>query len=128
LVMSAKQYVRWMKCDGNALFLRTQKLLYELTIQTRDSRRFFLSTCKERLFQYLVEWFEKEKQDGICLRKTRDELSNEIGFVVRTIDRNLKKLSNEGYISLRNGKIFVSRKQYEKMKMHLKQNLTYKED
>ena len=62
------------------------------------------------------------------IQKSRDELANEIGFVVRTIDRNVNKLAAEGYLSLQAGKLYVSRSQYEKLKAHLKQNYTYKED
>lgn len=128
LVMTSQQYLKWIKSDGQALFLRMKQLLFELTNQTRDDRRFFLSTCKERMIQYLVEYFEKEKQNRIRIRKSRDELANEIGFVVRTIDRNVKKLADEDYISLHAGKIYVSKEQYEKLKAHLKANYTYKED
>lgn len=128
LVMTAQVYLKWMKEDGNAFFLRMQKLLYELTNQTKDDRRFFLSTCKERMIQYLVEYYGQENKQRVRIQKSRDELANEIGFVVRTIDRNVNKLAAEGYLSLQAGKLYVSRSQYEKLKAHLKQNYTYKED
>ena len=128
LVMTTQVYLKWMEDDGRAFFLRMQKLLFELTNQTKDDRRFFLSTCKERMIQYLVEYYEQENQQRVRIQKSRDELANEIGFVVRTIDRNIHKLASEGYISLRAGKLYVSRSQYEKLKEHLKQNYTYKED
>ncbi len=37
-VIPANLYREWMKNDGNALFLRTQKILYDLTKQTRNDR------------------------------------------------------------------------------------------
>lgn len=128
LVMTSQIYLKWMKQDGQAFFLRMQRILFGLTNQTRDDRRFFLSPCKERLIQYLVEYYEKENVDRLRIRKSRDELANEIGFVVRTIDRNVNKLEAEGYISIKAGKIYVSHMQYEKLKAHLKQNYTYKEE
>lgn len=128
LAMSSQQYLKWIKHDGNALFLQMQRLLFELTNQTKDDRRFFLSTCIERLIQYLVECYEKERQPDIRVCKSRDELANEIGFVVRTIDRNIKKLEKDEYISVHAGKVLISHDQYERMKIHLKKNYTYKED
>lgn len=125
-VISAQRYLGWMKSDINALFMRTSTLIGELTMQASDNRRFFLSNCRERLIQYFVDLYQTKRKETLCVARTREQLSNEMGFVVRTIDRNVKKLEKDGYLSVRSGKIYISRGQYEKMKVHLQMNLTYK--
>lgn len=113
--------MEWMKHDGSALFLRTQKILLELTRQTRNDRKYLMLECMDRMALYLLEYCEKqysEKQDRIreiFIRRTREELSNAIGFTEKTINRNIRKLADQGFISVNSGKIFISREQYEAM-------------
>lgn len=123
-VIPAAVYVRWMRQDGNALFLRTQRLLLELTYQTRENRKYLLLNCSERLMTYFQEQYEKRQENGeAVIGKSRSEISNATGFCTKTINRNVKKLQEQGYISVEAGKICVSNVQYERMKTYTQENL-----
>lgn len=118
-VIPANLYLEWMKKDGNALFLRTQKILYDLTKQTRNDRKYLMLESMDRMILYLMESYEKEEVcSELCIRKTREELSGAIGFSEKTINRNAKKLEELGFLSLRTGKIYISVQQYESMKQY----------
>ena len=124
-VLPTKQYLRWMKNDVHALYLRTKELVRTLTLQTQNDRRFFLSPCRERLIQAFAKWYEEAGQEELKIKKTRNELANAMGFVVRTVDRNINKLVDEGYITLHSGRITISNSQYQKLKSFLKENFAY---
>lgn len=123
--LAAKQYLLWMKSDVHALYLRTHEIIRNYTVQTQNDRRFFLSPCRERMIQVYAKWYEEAGQNELCLKQTREQLSNTMGFVVRTIDRNINKLANEGYITLQAGRIHINYEQYQKMKQFIKQNFAY---
>ena len=103
------------------LFLRTQNILLELTRQTRNDRKYLMLECMDRMVLYLLEYCEKqysEKQDRtmeIFIQRTREELSNAIGFTEKTINRNIRKLAEQDFVSVHSGKISISRKQYDAM-------------
>lgn len=123
-VIPAARYLEWMREDGNALFLRTQKLLLELTYQTKENRKYLLLNCQDRLMTYFLEQYKKKQARGIMtLQKSRDEISNATGFCVKTINRNVKKLREQGYISIEAGKICISEAQYELMKTYTEEKL-----
>lgn len=118
-VLPSPVYFRWMKRDGNALFLRTQRLLLELTYQTIESRKHLLINCDDRLILYFLEQCEGHREKGdVIIRKSREEMANTTGFHVKTINRNIKKLQTKGYLSIEAGKINISREQYKAMKTY----------
>ena len=118
-----------MKRDGHALFLRTQKILLDLTRQTRNDRKYLMLECMDRMALYLLEYCEKQydrKPDDmqeVFVRRTREELSNAIGFSEKTINRNTRKLADQDFLSLRSGKIFISKEQYEAMNRYVHEKL-----
>lgn len=123
-VIPSRVYLKWMQTDGNALFLRTQKLLHDLTRQTKDDRKYLMLECMDRMALYLLEYYEKQCCTGeVCIRRTREELSNALGFSAKTINRNAKKLEEHGFLSLCSGKIFISKEQYEAMNRYVHEKL-----
>lgn len=118
-VIGASLYLEWMKTDPHALLMRTKETIFIFMQQTQNDRRFFLSPCRERLMQYLVKCYEEHDEDSFLVEKTRGELASAMGFVERTIERNIKKLEMNGLISLQRGKILVSNEQYRKLKEHV---------
>ncbi len=125
----SRAYLEWMKRDGHALFLRTQKILLDLTRQTRNDRKYLMLECMDRMALYLLEYCEKQydrKPDDmqeVFVRRTREELSNAIGFSEKTINRNTRKLADQDFLSLRSGKIFISKEQYEAMNRYVHEKL-----
>lgn len=123
-VIPSAAYFRWMKKDGNALFLRTQRLLFELTHQTMENRKHLLLNCDDRLILYFLNQYEKHQKKGSAvIEKTREEIANTTGFHVKTINRNIRKLQERGYISVRAGKVCISKGQYGEMKAYTRNSL-----
>lgn len=120
LKISANSYLRWIRHDEHALFLRMNNILTTLTFERRMDREYLLMGCKERLIDYLVRFYEKnDKNEKIKVEKTQMELADKVGFNVRSIQRNIALLEKEKMISLENGKMTITRKQYAIMKDYM---------
>jgi CRP-like cAMP-binding protein len=60
LKIPANMYLRWVKNDPNALFLRLRLIVNTLTTERKSDREFLLMTCKERLAIFLIKYYERE--------------------------------------------------------------------
>lgn len=124
IMIPSEHYLRWMKQDINALFLRTSKLMNTLTDENAKERKYSFLECKDRMVIYLVGAYERNVPKGVyVLNKTQTELAERIGFNVRTIQRNIIWLQEKGFILVQKGKITISKKQYEKLKQYMEEYL-----
>ncbi len=53
------------------------------------------------------------------LRQNREQLSEEIGFSVKTLNRNIKKLKEADLIQMQKGKVVIAEAGYLRMKEHM---------
>lgn len=118
LKISASSYLNWIQHDENALFLRLKSVLKILTFERKLDRDYLLMDCKDRLISFLVMLYEKENPTGVGglkVEMTQTELSDKIGFNIRSVQRSIAALEKAGLISNENGKMRVTSEQYEKM-------------
>lgn len=122
LCLPADCYLKWMKQDSNALFLRTKKLMKTLLSEKIDERKNLFLNCKDRLMLYLVHSYEENGngKESYKISKTQAEVADSIGFSVRNVQRSILSLKENGDIDVKKGKIYISNKQY----LRLKKNIT----
>lgn len=122
LKVSANSYLRWIKQDENALFLRMRKIMSTLNHERQIEREFLFMTCKERLIRYLVKYYEKvstEKIRKIRVEKTQMELASNIGYNIRSVQRSVAFLEKQELISNESGKIVISYPQYLRLNEYI---------
>ncbi len=115
LVIPAIDYIEWLKKDVNALFIRTQMLITQLTKQTQTERQLFMMDNNKRLMFFLLGEYAKQNISTANIHYTREQISNKIGCSLRTINRIILSLQEEGLISLNHGKIQVNSEQVKKI-------------
>lgn len=126
LKISANSYLRWIRHDEHALFLRLNNILTTLTFERKMDREYLLMGCKERLVNYLIRLYEKNRQmEKLKVEKTQMELADKVGFNIRSIQRNIAVLEKEGMISLENGKMTITRNQYDAMREYMDKKIGY---
>lgn len=76
--------------------------------------RMFYSTKYVVLNYILTNCAEQSGSGERIVRKTRQEICEEIGMSVNTINRTLQFFRDEGQIEIRKGKIFLDKQKYEK--------------
>lgn len=121
LMLSAKYYSQWVQHDENALLLRIKNIMAMLTFEKKNEREYMFMNCKERLIKYLIKSYEnkKHKNTGIYkIEKTQLELSDRIGFNIRSVQRNIAALEKEKLICIENGKITISKEQFLRLKQY----------
>lgn len=121
LKVSSNSYLRWIRQDENALFLRLNNILTTLTFERKMDRKYLMMGCKERLADFLVKMYEKDITDAegrFKVLKTQNELADKIGFNVRSVQRSISSLENEDLISTESGKVIISQEQYERLKQY----------
>lgn len=127
LVIPAPIYMEWIRNDVDALYMRTKVNMRRLITQTTDARRYLFLEGKERLILYLVRKYEqKEAVTGrkvLHLSHTRNQLAEEIGFSIKTLNRNVKILEELGFIQVDKGKICLTYEAYQKMKEYIDQHI-----
>lgn len=123
LVIPAMYYMNWIRNDVDALYLRSKVNMRRLITQTTDARRYLFLEGKERLILYLVRAYEQaediDENGELYILETRNYLAEEIGFSVKTLNRNIKVLEEEGSIEVRKGKIFINEKLYRNLKSYM---------
>ena len=59
---------------------------------------------------------KKKNHNKLKINKTQSDLSDRIGFNVRSVQRNIAALEKDGLISIENGKITISSEQFLRLK------------
>lgn len=120
LIISRKNYERWIWEDKNALQMDIASMGAYLLEQTRVNRLFLFLQGTDRIIYIFTRSFEKGKATGdFCLDMSRQELAERSGFSIKTVNRSVKKLEEDGFISRKGHKIMISQEQYNRMKEYL---------
>lgn len=124
LRVSTQSYLKWIRHDENALYLRLNHILTTLSSERKIDRGYIFMDCKERLISYLVNLYESEKVTGkgtFKVQKTQGELADKVGANVRSVQRSIAALEKSGLIGLENGKILISKEQYQLLSEKIKE-------
>lgn len=121
LIMHRKDYRRWIEKDTNALLMETKSMGRYLLEQGRKERLLLFLHGRERLFLlFTAEYKALNKAGGQCtIHRTHQEISDDSGLSIRTINRTLKAMNEDGYITYYRGEIKISLEQYQKMQEYL---------
>lgn len=121
----ASCYMDWMRMDVDALFLRTQENVRRLITQTAEARKYLFMDGKDRLMVHLIRKFEQRQPlpQALELRQTRNQMADEIGFSVKTLNRSITKLEELGMIRLQRGKVVIPLEGYGRMKEHVEHHI-----
>ncbi|CVI72144.1 cAMP-activated global transcriptional regulator CRP [Clostridiales bacterium CHKCI001] len=116
LYFSRKDFEQWIACDIHFLRLVSQKVAYKLyrSSYNRGDRLFYPPTFL--LLDYLIKYIKGKKitEKGIILPKTRQQLYEELGITIKTINRTIKRLKEDDLIGIQKGKITMNKIQYER--------------
>lgn len=121
LVIPVAFYMEWLKTDVDALFMRTQENMRRLIEQTSEARKYLFIDGRERLMMYFIRKYEQKQPLGKVLevKQNREQISEEIGLSVKTLNRNIKKLKEAEIIQMQKGKVVISEAGYLRMKEHI---------
>lgn len=125
LIIPTSYYMEWLRNDVDALYTRTKVNIRRLISQTADARKYLFIEGRERLMMHLIRKYEQKRpvKKVLELKQSRDQLSEEIGFSVKTLNRNIKKLKEINLIDIQKGKIVITEEGYLQMKEHIRNDI-----
>ena len=91
-------YLKFLKSNSEYLYRRTQDTLKRVLDDEREKRRYFKLNGIDRINLYFIQHFKLNMIDEVCvIKSTRQEIADEIGFSIKTVNRAIKKLKAKNY-------------------------------
>ena len=121
LYFSRKDFEDWIEKDIHFLLLVSQKVAYKLyrSSYNRGNRLFY--PPQHLLLLYFLRYIEDCHSNVI--RRTREEIHEETGISVKTLNRTIRKLKESGLVGITKGKVTLNASQQEKAREYLKQGM-----
>lgn len=117
------QYLNWMHSDNNALFLRTQMLMRQLSIQTQLQRQYLFVDNRTKFLLALRNECKKQESYPFIIKDTRESLASKVGCSVRTLNRIILSLQKDNIVSVNHGKILINKAHHDKLELSLKDSV-----
>ena len=115
--ITKEAFEKWMQEDIDGLRYESKMMGEYLLTQGKLAREYLFLSGSARLAKIFIEKYEEEARNGILtVNSTRQELSDESGFAVKTVSRAIKSLYEEGLIEKDGKDIVVNEEQYNKLK------------
>ncbi len=126
LVMPAASYLHWLQTDVNALFIRTRTVMRLMTDEAFFERKYLFLSCHDRLLSYLFSSYKEEPgEEYYTVKNTQAETADRVGVNVRTLQRTIRSLEEEDFLTVIRGKMCVSREQYSRISEVMKESLLF---
>lgn len=121
LYFSRKDFENWIAHDIHFLRLVSRKVAYKLyrSSYNRGSKLFY--PPQYLLLDYLVKYLNEVKKQSGIIPKTRQQLYEEIGISVKTLNRTIQKLKVEELVSTVKGKLYLSTEQVQAARDYLEE-------
>ncbi|SHK13802.1 Crp/Fnr family transcriptional regulator [Hespellia stercorisuis] len=116
IAIPKRQFERWLKTDIKALKQEAKAIGEYLLMEGRNGRAFLFLQGSDRLCMLFADLYRNyAKQDAFELKSTRQELAEQSGLCVKTVNRSVKKFEDENLIGRKGNTITITKEQCEKM-------------
>lgn len=113
-------YVKWMRNDTGMLLFRVQNMLRDLLNQSKKERIFVFLSGTQRMYYLFVKMYREYAKDDILeVKSTKEELANLAGIDIRTVNRAIKKMIEDGLLVKDGRSLIVHQSQYDEMQQIL---------
>ena len=118
-------YLDWILHDSEALSFRVKEILRRTFQESQDNRTFLFLDGIDRIILYLTRYYKKNEKNKICIvHIKRQQIADETGFCVKTINRAMKYLLNKELITLNGRKAIIHENQYLQLLELLNKNIS----
>ena len=117
MFMSIEDFEYWIERDIHFLRLVSRKIAKKLYRSSYNQGARFFYSAPYLLLKHIIDYAggaDIAKNGKIVLRRTRNQLNEELGMTVKTLNRTIARLKDEGLISVEKGKIAMTWAQYER--------------
>ena len=111
IAMSAETFLQWMRMDSEFALTVAQMLAAKMYPTSNEAGRVKFLPSLERLHSYLIKRLGSIEADTFILHTSRQQIADDIGTSVKTVNRGVAKLKEAGLIGLLHGKISINKEQ-----------------
>ena len=111
IAMSAETFLQWMRMDSEFALTVAQMLAAKMYPTSNEAGRVKFLPSLERLHSYLIKRLGTMEADTFILHTSRQQIADDIGTSVKTVNRGVAKLKEAGLIGLLHGKISINKEQ-----------------
>lgn len=116
IIWPMESYLNWLQNDSQALFLRTRTIMNSILEQAKNARTYLFLDGMERLMLYMTKYYREHAKDETCTIQTkRQQIADQTGFSLKTVNRSIKELADNGLITKKGREIVISEKQYKQL-------------
>ena len=119
IAMRSETFLQWMRIDNEFALAVAQLLAAKMYPTSNEAGRVKFLPSLNRLQTYLLKRLGDIDTDLFILHTSRQQIADDIGTSVKTVNRGVVKLKDEGLITLLHGKITMNKAQQVAMKNSL---------
>lgn len=109
-------YKEFLKNNSQYLYKRINIILKRVLDEQKHMIMFLMIKSIDRIKIYLIQCYQLYAKGYICvLRITRQQIAEEVGYAVKTVNRVIKKLEEQNLLKIEGQRIIITEIQYEKM-------------
>ena len=116
IAMRAETFLQWMRIDNDFAVAVAQLLAAKMYPTSNEAGRVKFLPSLDRLHGYLLKRLGDIETDLFILHTSRQQIADDIGTSVKTVNRGVVKLKEAGLISLLHGKITINKEQQQMLK------------
>ena len=116
IAMRAETFMQWMHLDNEFAVTVARMLAEKMYPTSNEAGRIKFLPSFERLHSYLLKRLGDIHTDLFILHTSRQQIADDIGTSVKTVNRGVLKLKEAGLITLLHGKITMDKDQQQAMK------------
>ncbi len=116
IAMRAETFLQWMRIDNDFAVAVAQLLAAKMYPTSNEAGRVKFLPSLDRLHAYLLKRLGDIETDLFVLHTSRQQIADDIGTSVKTVNRGVVKLKEAGLISLLHGKITLNKQQQAALK------------
>lgn len=107
-------YIQCLKNNPEILFERTKSITKSVFSEIKVNHAFLMLSAMDRIKIYIAQHYQVSNIDRRCiLTNTRQQIADETGFSIKTVNRIIKKLSEQRLINISGHKLIISEDQYK---------------
>lgn len=121
--MRADVFIQWVQHDAPLAFLLARLIAEKSYPTSNENGRIKFLSGLQKLENYLLRRFQPPAEGVFLLQEDRQQIADDIGTSVKTVNRSVAKLKKEQLIGLLHGKITITQQQYKAMQQTLQDTI-----
>lgn len=118
-------FQQWLSLDRTLPIMLAKKYAKRMWNQSRKKGEHIVLSGINRVIMAITTGYKKDVDEDIPIKidKKRQELADEVGMSLKTVNRSINRLKEENLISINKGKIYISGNQYNELVEKLQQKI-----